>query len=206
MLLEDEGWDLDLLSNKNKASQRLKKIRPYSLRKLRRLRRLRRLRLMSINLYLYRTNNAKKKNNFAAAAITPTQIGVLRSFTSTNMEREEGQQKLVNQRCVAVDTINAHKSAITRFLAQTVWSKEQNRKQLCNHVMQVANLENQGRNNSNINKINLKLRQPLSLLHVLTHSNQRTEKGRTQPINLNKRLNNKYLIKRNDNKLKFIIN
>jgi len=60
MLLEDEGWDLDLLSNKNKASQRLKKIRPYSLRELRRLRRLRRLRLMSINLYLHRSNNAKK--------------------------------------------------------------------------------------------------------------------------------------------------
>jgi len=60
MILDDEGWDLDLLANKNKRYKRLKKLRPYSLRKLRRLRRLRRLRLMSINLYLHRSNNVKK--------------------------------------------------------------------------------------------------------------------------------------------------
>jgi hypothetical protein len=67
MLLQDEGWDLDLLSNRNKATQRLKKLRPFIIRKLRRLRRLRRLRLMSINLYLHRSNNAKKKNLTLAA-------------------------------------------------------------------------------------------------------------------------------------------
>jgi hypothetical protein len=57
MLLEDQGWDLDLLSNKNSRSLRLKKRRPFRLRKLRRFRRLRRLRLMSINLYLHRSKN-----------------------------------------------------------------------------------------------------------------------------------------------------
>lgn len=60
MLLDDEGWDLDLLLNKNSVFQRLRKRRHYSLRKLRRLRRLRRLRLMSINLYLHRSNNRGK--------------------------------------------------------------------------------------------------------------------------------------------------
>ena len=60
MLLEDEGWDLDLLSNRYCVSQRIKKLRPYKLRMLRRLRRLRRLRLMSINLYLHRSKNVEK--------------------------------------------------------------------------------------------------------------------------------------------------
>ena len=60
MLLDDEGWDLDLLLNKNSISQRLRKKRPYKLRKLRRLRRLRRLRLISINLYLHRSRNVEK--------------------------------------------------------------------------------------------------------------------------------------------------
>ena len=73
MLLEDEGWDLDLLSTKNKAFQRLKQIRPNSLRNLRRLRRLRRLRLMSINLYSHRSNNTKK-TNFSSAVMTPSTI------------------------------------------------------------------------------------------------------------------------------------
>jgi len=59
MLLEDEGWDLDLLANINNVSLHLRKRRPYSLRKLRRLRRLRRLRLMSINLYLHRSKNVE---------------------------------------------------------------------------------------------------------------------------------------------------
>jgi hypothetical protein len=60
MLLEDEGWDLDLLSNRNSVSQRIRKLRPYKLRMLRRLRRLRRLRLMSINLFLHRSKNIEK--------------------------------------------------------------------------------------------------------------------------------------------------
>ena len=171
MLLEDEGWDLDLLSNKNKASQRLKKIRPYSLRELRRLRRLRRLRLMSINLYLHRSNNAKK-NNFSAAATSSIKIGQ-----------------------------NAAPS-----LAQI--HREQSGRQHSNQEIQIADLVSQGRNNSNIYNINYELSQPMPLgtFHALTYPNQYTEKGRMQSINLNKKLNNKYLIKRNDNKLKFIIN
>src|ERR1700743_24776 len=60
MLLEDEGWDLDLLSNRNSVSQRIRILRPYKLRMLRRLRRLRRLRLMSINLFLHRSKNIEK--------------------------------------------------------------------------------------------------------------------------------------------------
>ena len=59
-LLDDEGWDLDLLSNKNKKSQQKKKLKPYNLRKFRRLRRLKRLRLMSINLFKHRSENIKK--------------------------------------------------------------------------------------------------------------------------------------------------
>jgi hypothetical protein len=57
MLLEDSGWDLDLLSNRNHISQQIKKLRPYKLRILRRLRRLRRLRLINTNLFLHRSNN-----------------------------------------------------------------------------------------------------------------------------------------------------
>lgn len=60
MLLEDQGWDLDLLSNTNSVSQRIRKLRPYKLRIIRRFRRLRRLRLMSINLYLHRSKNVEK--------------------------------------------------------------------------------------------------------------------------------------------------
>jgi hypothetical protein len=179
MLLEDEGWDLDLLSNKNKASQRLKKLRPHSLRELRRLRRLRRLRLMSINLYLHRTNNAKK-NNFAAVATASQPIKRSQNTTTPSFV----------QYCFAA-------------------SRGQNGKLHSNQKMQIVDIESQGRNNSNINKINYELSQPLSLgsFHALTYQNLRTKKERIQPINLNKKLNtNKYLIKRNDNKLKFIIN
>jgi hypothetical protein len=170
MLLEDEGWDLDLLSNKNKVSQRIKKIRPYSLRELRRLRRLRRLRLMSINLYLHRSNNTKKNN-----------------FTITSPIK-----------------VPLNKAALT--LAQIHRKKNVRATQQSNQEILVANLDNQGRNNSNISKINYELSQSQSLdsSRVRIH----TEKGIMQSINLNKRLNNKnkYLIKRNDNKLKFIIN
>lgn len=60
MLLEDQGWDLDLLSNTNSISQRIRKLRPYKLRIIRRFRRLRRLRLMSVNLYLHRSKNVEK--------------------------------------------------------------------------------------------------------------------------------------------------
>jgi len=105
MLLEDEGWDLDLLSNKNKASQRLKKIRPYSLRELRRLRRLRRLRLMSINLYLHRTNNVKK-NNFAAAATSSIKVGLNvtgQSLSQCYASREQSGKLLSNQEMLVAD-------------------------------------------------------------------------------------------------------
>lgn len=89
MILDDEGWDLDLLLNKNSPASgrahRLRNSRPYKLRKLRRLRRLRRLRLMSINLYLHRSKNVEriqkdqecqgrnhsKLNNGAAIAALP---------------------------------------------------------------------------------------------------------------------------------------
>lgn len=57
--LEDKGWDLDLLSNRNKVSYRIKKLRPFKLKCLRRLRRLRRLRLFNTNLFLYRSNNVE---------------------------------------------------------------------------------------------------------------------------------------------------
>ncbi len=173
MLLEDEGWDLDLLSNKNKVSQRIKKIRPYSLRELRRLRRLRRLRLMSINLYLHRSNNtsATRENNFTITS--PIKIPL-------------------------------NKAALT--LAQIHRKKNVRDTLQSNQEILVANLDNQGRNNSNISKINYELSQSQSLdsSSIKIH----TEKGIMQSINLNKRLNNKnkYLIKRNDNKLKFIIN
>ena len=60
MLLEDNGWDLDLLSNRNHITQRINKLRPYKLRMLRRLRRLRRLRLINTNLFLHRSFNVEK--------------------------------------------------------------------------------------------------------------------------------------------------
>jgi hypothetical protein len=137
MLLEDEGWDLDLLSNKNKVNQHLKKLRPYNLRKLRRLRRLRRLRLMSINLYQHQSNNIKKNKNGY------------------------------------------------------------------NQVKQVADLESQARNHSNISKVSYDLSQPQPLT---SSSASLLKQEGLPPVNLYKRFNNKYLIKHNDNKLKFIIN
>lgn len=79
-LLDDEGWDLDLLSNKNKKSQQKKKLKPYNLRKFRRLRRLKRLRLMSINLFTHRSENIKKKFK---QGIAPLQHSNATSVTTT---------------------------------------------------------------------------------------------------------------------------
>jgi hypothetical protein len=151
MLLKDEGWDLDLLSNRNKASQRLRKIRPYNLRQLRRLRRLRRLRLMSMNLYLHRSNNEPKKKTFELAANSTKRLG----FFAPSLVQIRRRQS---------DNLYSYSGILP------------------------ADLESQGRNHSNINKIK----------SVVVQRNPETK--------LKKRLNNKYLIKRNDNKLKFIIN
>jgi hypothetical protein len=80
MLLEDNGWDLDLLSNRNHISQRIKKLRPYKLRSLRRLRRLRRLRLINTNLFLYRSINVEK--------ITKNQVNQGRNLSILNLTNQ----------------------------------------------------------------------------------------------------------------------
>lgn len=159
MLLEDEGWDLDLLSNKNMAAthQQLKKIRPYSLRKLRRLRRLRRLRLMSINLYLHQSNNAKKTtNNYTVMATSGTGI-TRRSRVGLNTPASDLAQK----RRGLKDRLNS------------------------NLEKQVANLDNQGRNNSNIVKFNNKV---AATQHNYMMQNQMLTLGTCQGLTFTNRI------------------
>jgi hypothetical protein len=191
MLLEDEGWDLDLLSNKNKAYQRLKKLRPYSLRKLRRLRRLRRLRLMSINLYLHRSNaNAVKTNKNIYAPMSQITKG----------------PELVTKTASAAG-VEAGRTPLTKLtgLTRTTFAFPKNARLQNGHnqVKQVADLEFQARNHSNIYKVSCDLIQSQPLTPT---SATLVDQVDLLSVNLYKRFNNKYLIKHNDNKLKFIIN
>ena len=184
MLLEDEGWDLDLLSNKNIISQRLRKLRPYSLRKLRRLRRLRRLRFMSMNLYLHRSINTNKSQAPSDLMLryANTHKGVVLSglhcVAPIPVIKVAGYS---NVKAIALQ--HKHSGSISgRIIAPVSGLRS------CS-----ADLEFEGRNHSNITKASYKLTQVLS-----------TQQQHSRNSGL--RLNNKYLIKHNNNKLKFIVN
>lgn len=206
MLLEDEGWDLDLLSNNNKEYRtsllRLKNLRPYWLSNLRRLRRLRRLRLMSINLYLHRSYIVKKNN--CAPYQSQSQSASISTSTSTSTYPDPSFRAAILPKGISA-SVSASASESRADQVAISFARLQS-----NQEKQVADLEPQARNHSNIYKASCDYSksqpQPLTPFSASIQSKQNNNM-QVGIENSYKRFNNKkYLIKHNDNKLKFIIN